>query len=74
MVRIETTTWAKCQQQLADAVVGEERGNLLFHGLSLVLGFCSCCLSQRISSKYTGRVNEDMQGKVKKRKKLAVVI
>lgn len=27
------TTKAKCQQQLADTVVGEERGNLLFNGL-----------------------------------------
>lgn len=58
MVLIETTTWAKCQRQLADAVVGEERGNLLFHGLSLVLGFCSCCLSRRMSSKYTGKGGE----------------
>lgn len=44
IVVTETTTWAKCQQQLADTMVGKEIGNLLFNGLSSVLGFCSCCL------------------------------
>lgn len=31
---IETTTRAKCQQQLAGSAAAEKRGNLLFNGLS----------------------------------------